>query len=302
MRGKVLRIFMIVILIAVVMVAVAMILNGRIAVETNLTKSVLLGAEPIPLNQEVTLKAATFNIHDLYVVSDHRPERMRAIAQALTELDPDVVGIQESFIERDRQILLDSLRPSRLAYHHYYKSATVGCGLLVLSAYPIVEPFFHRYTHSGQWYKFYQGDWWAGKGVALARIQLPNGGYFDFYDTHTQARYGSDQYEACQMSQMDELVKFIKESALNWAPALLVGDMNSRLDSKPLQAAISGAGLERLMNVASRIDHIFCIENPRYKYEVLETHEIRKTIDVPGGKSELSDHPGYLSTIRISPQ
>jgi endonuclease/exonuclease/phosphatase family metal-dependent hydrolase len=278
----------------------AVIYNGRVIAETNLAKSILLGQSQAPLASEVTLKVVTFNIHDLYIASSHRDERMRGIAKTLNELDPDIVGIQESFIEKDRDTLLNLLSGTRLAYHQYYQSATVGCGLLVLSAYPIVEPFFHRFTRNGRWYEFYHGDWWAGKGAALARIQLPQG-YLDFYNTHTHARYGSNAYEPDQESQMAELVQFIKNSALSWAPAFLVGDMNCTQDSKPYQIAAIGGGLTRLMDITSKIDHIFGVDNPHYKYEVLDTREIRDTVPAGAGEVELSDHPGYMSTIRITP-
>lgn len=54
------------------------------------------------LTKAVTLKIVTFNIHDIYVASTHRAERMRAIGEKLCALDPDIVGFQESFIRRDR--------------------------------------------------------------------------------------------------------------------------------------------------------------------------------------------------------
>lgn len=279
----------------------AIIYNGRIIAETNLAKSVLLGQHMAPLAHELTLKIVTFNVHDLYVASSHRTERMLGIAKTLANLDPDIVGIQESFVGKDRRTLLDALSGTRLAHHHYYQSATVGCGLLVLSAYPIVEPFFHRFTKNGHWYDFHRGDWWAGKGAALARIALPKGGYLDFYNTHTHARYGSSAYDVDQESQMTELAQFIRKSALSWAPAFLVGDMNCTQESKPYQLAAAGGGLKRLMDIHSKIDHIFGVENPHYEYHVLNTEEIREKIPAGSGEVELSDHPGYMSTIRIIP-
>jgi len=299
---KVLKYAMVVFVVLVVLaVCTAMIYNGRIGVETNLAKSALLGARVAPLAAETTLKVVTFNIHDLYVASGHRPERMRAIGKKLVELDPDVVGIQESFIEADRNILLNELPASRLAFHKYYPSATVGCGLLVLSAYPIEEAFLHRYSQNGKWYKFYHGDWWAGKGVALARLKLP-GGYVDFYDTHAHAQYGSKEYESLVEVQMEELAQFMRASALGTAPAFLVGDMNCARGSSPYEIVTQKGRLKRLMRLDSSIDHIFGVESPHYDYEVLETREIQGEAPVANGTAELSDHPGYMSVIRIIPR
>jgi predicted secreted protein len=64
--------------------------NLRTPSETDLSKSTLRVQPPPPLAHEIALKIVTFNIHDLYAVSKHRPERMRGIAQTLRDLDhPD---------------------------------------------------------------------------------------------------------------------------------------------------------------------------------------------------------------------
>ena len=62
---------------------VAIPFNARTPSETDLSKSLLLAQPPAPLAKEVTLKIVTFNIHGLYAVSKHRPERVRGIAQVL---------------------------------------------------------------------------------------------------------------------------------------------------------------------------------------------------------------------------
>ncbi|HUW62445.1 MAG TPA: endonuclease/exonuclease/phosphatase family protein [Candidatus Bathyarchaeia archaeon] len=280
------------------LVAMAAMFNGRTDIVTDLRKSLLLTQSTAPLADEVVLRIVTFNIQDLYVAGRNRIARMKAIGETLRHLDPDIVGIQESFIEKDRRELLASIAGSRLAYHQYYKSGTLGCGLLVLSAYPIVETFFHRYEQNGKWYKFYHGDWWAGKGVALARIALPQG-IIDFYNTHAHAAYRSTQYDGVRKSQMGSLARFILDSCLRTVPALLVGDMNCAPGSMQYNTLVAGAGLRRLMNIDSRIDHIFGAPSDRYDYQVLETLPI--TGHVPGQTTPLSDHTGYMSTIRVRP-
>ena len=302
MFGKVVRAVAVALSLFVVMlaavVAVAAMFNGRTDMVTDLRKSILLTQPAAPLAGETVLKVVTFNIQDLYIAGRNRVARMKAIGETLRNLDPDIVGIQESFIEKDREYLLAQLENSRLAYRQYYKSGTVGCGLLVLSAYPIVETFFHRYEQNGKWYKFYHGDWWAGKGVALARIALPQG-VIDFYNTHAHAAYGSTEYDGVRRFQMGSLAKFILDSWTRTAPALLVGDMNCAPGSIQYNTLVAGAKLQRLMNVESRIDHIFAAPSANYECEVLETTAI--TGNVPSQVTPLSDHPGYMSTIRVKP-
>lgn len=306
-------------------VGIAALFNGRTGAVTNYAESGMLAHKPPALAEPMTLKVVTFNIADAYLFTTNRPERMRALAEKLTELGVDIAGIQESFVAEDRHLLFDALASSRLKYHMIYPAATVGNGLLILSAWPIEEAYFHRYSTSNPWYRIWEGDWWAGKGVGLARIVLPNGSCIDFYDTHAQAgRANATGYLEVRTQQMTEMARFINDSRTGTGPAFVVGDFNTLLERDDLKTAIAEARLQRVMSIPSRIDHIFAVQDPKYEFETLETKEIFG--DVQGsaadiflsrapspaelwrmkyGKPEtthLSDHPGYISTIRVSPR
>ncbi len=277
-------------------------LNARTPSDTNFSKSAMLANPPAPLAKPVTLKIVTFNVHDMYVISWNRPDRMRGIAETIKALDPDIVGLQEAWIEADRKVLFDALAGTRLAFDHYYPSGLVGSGLYIVSAFPIREAYFHRYIRNGKWYKPYHGDWWSGKGAALARVELPGGGCVDFYDTHAHAGYGSNEYDADREAQMSELAKFMNEASTKTGPAFIVGDLNCREGSKAYDSLVSEADLVRMMSMSPRIDNIFAAKNPRYTFELLESNEIDRTITLPnGGHTSLSDHMGYVSTVRITP-
>jgi sphingomyelin phosphodiesterase 2 len=275
-------------------------LNGRAGVNEDLAASALLATPPAPLSAPVTLKVVTFNIHDLYLASTDRPQRMRSIGAKLMILDPDIVGFQEAFIASDRAVLLKELESTRLKYHQYYPSGNVGSGLLIASAFPIKEVYFHRFTTSNPFYKIWEGDWWAGKGVALARLELPEG-HIDFYNTHAQAGYGNPAYDLVRNEQMAELADFIKRSHTGSAPALLAGDMNCRIEDTEFQTAVNGAGLVRVMSGESRIDHIFARTDERYACEVIKTEPIEAVVKLGEKEIALSDHAGYMSTITIRP-
>ena len=60
-----------------------------------------------------------------------------------------------------------------------FPSGALGSGLWILSRHPIVEAYFEQFTHNGHWWEFAQGDWWAGKGIGLARIELTTDTYLD---------------------------------------------------------------------------------------------------------------------------
>ena len=288
------------VLLPVVAVGVLLLSNGRVGVGEDLSASALLATPPAPLTAPVTLKVATFNIQDLYLVGKDRPLRMRAIGAKLMILDPDIVGFQEAFIASDRAVLLKELESTRLKYHQYYPSGNVGSGLLIASAFPIKEVYFHRFTTSNPFYKIWEGDWWAGKGVALARLELPEG-HIDFYDTHAQAGYGNPAYDLVRNEQMAELAEFIKRSHTGSAPALLAGDMNCRIEDTEFQTAVNGAGLTRVMVGESRIDHLFARTDERYAFEVIKTEPIEAAVKLGEKEISLSDHTGYMSTITIRP-
>lgn len=275
-------------------------MNGRTGVTEDLASSALLASPPAPLSAPVTLKVATFNIQDLYIKGQDRPLRMRSIGAKILILDPDVVGFQESFIADDRAVLLKELESTRLKYHQYYPSGTVGSGLLIASAFPIKEVFFHRFTVSNPFYKIWEGDWWAGKGVALARLELPEG-CIDFYNTHAQAGYGNPDYDVVRNTQMAELADFMMRSQCGTTPALLAGDMNCRPGDLEFETAVNGAGLQRVMQGASRIDHIFARRDERYIVDVVKTEPIEANVKLGEKEIALSDHTGYMSTIEIRP-
>ena len=255
------------------------------------------------LSQPLTLKMVTFNIQDTYVVGKYRAERMQAIAAKLCQLDPDIVGFQESFINEDRKVLIESLKNgSRLKYHQYFPSLVAGSGLLISSAYPIVNTSFHRFEVSNPFYKVWEADWWGGKGVARAKIQLPNdAGFLNLYNTHTQADYENADYETIRSTQLNNLVKFVNATKGNHSPSLLIGDINCLAGDIEFQSLLSAGNLLRVMDIESGLDHIFAIQDSLNTFDVLKTTEIQAEIVVDNNITPLSDHSGYMTTLSITP-
>ena len=256
------------------------------------------------LAQNLTLKVVTFNIQDTYVVGKHRPERMQAIAATLCELDPDIVGFQESFIYEDRKVLMDRLiKGSRLKYHQYYPSPVAGSGLLISSAYQIVDKSFHRFEASNPFYKVWEADWWGGKGVALAKIKLPeDAGILNLYNTHTQADYEKADYEVVRSNQLSNLAKYVRETKGNQSPSILIGDMNCLSGDVEFQSLVSEADLMHMMSIDSGLDHIFALRDSLNAFDVLKTTKIQAEIVVKEAVTALSDHLGYMTTLSITPR
>jgi len=285
---------------ALLIISTAIFMSGCVGARI---PEVTLSSQAQGLTEPLTLRIITYNIYDIYVESDDRAERMFGIAEKLCTLDPDLVGFQESFIKDDRNILISELQKcSRLQYHQYYPSRVVGSGLLISSVFPITERSFHRFNNSNSFFKVREGDWWAGKGVALARVELPDGiGFVDFYNTHAQAGYGNTAYKIIRNNQMVELAQFVNNSHSDGTLALLVGDLNSKIGQEAYQIALEGADLVRLMSLDSRVDHIFAVRDADYTFELLDTIRIDGHTIVDGNKVTLSDHIGYISIIRVIP-
>ena len=255
------------------------------------------------LSEPIILKVVTFNIRDLYLVEGNRVNRMRSIGKKFAELNPDIIGVQEAFVKRDRRKILKDIQNTQLRYNLYYPSGLVGSGLFILSAFPIKKKSFLRYSKNGKWYKLWHGDWWVGKGAAHSRIQLPdNQGYLDFFNTHTHAQYYiNDEYHETRCSQMNELGRFIQHISRENYPSLVVGDFNCEPGSLEYKIAVEEGNLTRMMDIPSKLDHIFAVKNPKYNFEVLDTQGIAHYLPENRKIFRLSDHKCYMSTIRITP-
>ena len=283
-------------------ITTALLLNLRTPAATDLASSAQLKDPPAALSKPVTLRVATFNIQALWIVGKHRDIRMPAIAEAVGQLAPDVIGFQEAFVKKDRDRLVALLKAKGYPYHRYFRSGYVGSGLLFSSRLPFAEEHFERYRDWGKAHKLWHGDYYAGKGVALVRIELADGaGYLDVFNTHAHAGYGEKDYIAVRMNQMLQLVDYIKRATTGTSPALALGDFNVSKDEPAYGALVEGADLERLMALPTRIDHVFAVRNPRYEFITLDTTPIAGEIQHEGERIELSDHTGYMTTIRIQP-
>jgi len=227
---------------------------------------------------------------------------MELIGRTLTTLNPDVVGIQEAFIAKDRAVLQEQLKYSRLQNYAYFDYGIVNSGLMILSAFPILETEFHQFTSKGKWYKIWQGDYWAGKGIAMARLAIL-GGELEFYNTHAQASYHKkgerDEYGDVRMGQMQEICDFLKNKSNSINPAIFVGDFNSTTGMKEYNFLVKEADLQRMLTVATEWDHVFAVRKANWEYTASPTRLLTTAKTENGEEIRLSDHDGYMTTITI---
>lgn len=291
----------------------------------NFQASTLKGND-VKWTQAYELKLMTYNIANAHGFTTNHRERISAVADLLIELDVEIVGLQEVFIEKDRKFLIEKLSSTPLKYASEYPAGFLGNGLVILSKYPIEESYFHRFKANNPWWKVWEGDWWAGKGIGHARIRLPNDTYLDFYNVHAQAYRGNQESDDVRLEQFREASEFLNQASLQNSPVFFVGDFNTQQDKPDYLHVETYSNLVRLMNMESDIDHITAIKHPDFSFEVIDTQEISGTTKAShpgefysraptpmefwrmhfadakeGETTALSDHPGYLSKIKIIP-
>jgi sphingomyelin phosphodiesterase 2 len=124
------------------------------------------------------------------------------------------VGLQEVWLKEDRETFIEFGLQHNLPYWHAFKSGILGtCGLLILSRFPILDVHFFRFKVNGQLLRVDHGDFYAGKGVGYAKLQISEDRTVDVFITHTIANYThaveDDHYRADRLTQHFELARII---------------------------------------------------------------------------------------------
>jgi sphingomyelin phosphodiesterase 2 len=190
------------------------------------------------------LQVLTLNCWGVPVWSQQRAARMRAIGRALAEMELDVVGLQEVFFGKDRQVIARAAAEGGLVHTHYFSSGVMGSGLFTLSRYPITETSFTRFRLNGRPQELIRGDYYAGKGIGRARLTTP-AGPVDVYNAHLVAPYlefGPDRFLEHRLTQVLEAAQNIRTASAD-VPSILTCDLNSTPDSVAYRALAEMAGL-----------------------------------------------------------
>ena len=249
------------------------------------------------------LRIVTFNVHDLYWLSDHRAARMREIGKVLAAQAPDVVCLQEGFVGGDVAVIAEALRAIGLEHATDYPSGVLGSGLWTFSRFPIREVFFLRFSQNGAMFDTKGGDWWAGKGVGLARLEVAPGQLLDVYNTHMICNLGGAELKAHRHVPVREFAGFVSGASPPGIPAVLCGDFNCGPGSREFVFLDDALRWQRMLQRSTWFDHVYA-RSPggAYRFTPIEEIPIQGTVPVPGEPSvSLSDHTGWLVRLRIEP-
>ena len=176
------------------------------------------------------LTVLTLNCWGLLHISALRTQRMTSIAHTLAALSPSVVCLQELFVQEDYK-LLRRLTRQALPFGKYYHSGAFGSGLAILSKYPIVQSSTVPYPLNGRPTAFWRGDWYVGKGIACATLQIGDdeGDLVEVFNTHTHAPYEKgpkDSYVCHRTAQAWEMAKLVRGACEKGRLVIAAGDFN----------------------------------------------------------------------------
>lgn len=245
--------------------------------------------------------------------SQHRAERTIALGEVLKLIDPDLILLQEVYLPSHRQGISDILK-EQWRYRHHFASSVLGSGLYTFSRYPIVDANFQRFRLGGKPERLRQGDYYAGKGIGLTRIQTPDG-LLDVYNCHTHAQYeehDDNEYAIFNETNLYEAARFIHTNSPE-SPVIVGGDLNSQPHQLGYQLLTDLTGLidayeqinkEHAATYARSNPYVTNLEDQCLDYILVrdvavEKAELTVTETIPGVIPAYSDHWGILAEISL---
>ncbi|KAK1917960.1 hypothetical protein P3342_000678 [Pyrenophora teres f. teres] len=179
-----------------------------------------------------SLRILSLNCWGLKFISTLRNERLTEIGVQIAAASPrpDIVGLQECWTQQDYNVIREKTQHI-LPYGKFYHSGIFGGGLVILSRWPIIESNMVRYPLNGRPAAFYRGDWFVGKGVACARIQMGPSprDIAEVFCTHLHAPYEAephDSYICHRTAQAWEITKLMRGAAERGHLVIGMGDFN----------------------------------------------------------------------------
>lgn len=261
-----------------------------------------IAAAPEQADEAPVLRVLTYNVWGIPIITPARAARVRAIGDAIAEVEPDLVALQEVWMPEDGVALSRALARHGLVHsRHFAGTFPGGSGLLIASRYPFREEHFRRYSQGKVPHTPWHLDWIADKGAARVVVQTPAGDV-DFAATHLQAGYGTDEYVTVQLSQMLEVAELL--GAISTGPArplILAGDLNADFSALPFRVLAARAGLSAT-DERCGIDAILYRSGSGIR---IETRAVTRVFDEPrdiaGQRQRLSDHGGVLAELVLHP-
>ncbi|XP_036007297.1 sphingomyelin phosphodiesterase 2 isoform X2 [Fundulus heteroclitus] len=229
------------------------------------------------------------------------------IGQMLCKEQHDIVLLQEVWSEKDFLYLKTKLASTH-PHSHYFKSGVIGSGLAIFSKHRIHDTFLYRYSLNGYPYMAHHGDWFGGKAVGMAVLNLA-GLTANVYVTHLHAEYSreKDSYLSHRVVQAWELQQFIRHTSTGADVVIVGGDLNMHPQDLGCRLLMSYTGLRDCYVETAKFDGCengmtLIADNPFISKNELIPFEKGIRIDyiLFKGSSKASVYCDFMSTTKGS--
>jgi endonuclease/exonuclease/phosphatase family metal-dependent hydrolase len=244
------------------------------------------------------LRVLSWNAWGLPAVSTNLQARMAALPDAIAKLDPDVILLQEIWAESDGLTIQRGL--DRHGYHyasHLAHTPYGMTGLFAASKLPLKNVGFLPFSSGRIGHSFWHLEWIASKGIGTFRVQTAVG-EVEVQNTHLQAQYDTDTYDAERLSQAVEILMMHQDWSL---PLVLGGDFNTGAEELPRRALLD---LDELRDAtpSPRPDTVYVRSGSSTRIRVLATRQaLTEAVLLENGVTTvLSDHPAVVVDLELS--
>ena len=243
-------------------------------------------------------RVLSWNAWGLPVASTNLEARMAALPDAIAKLDPDVVLLQEIWAESDGLNIQRGLQRRGYHYASHLAHTQYGMtGLFTASKRPLKNIGFLPFASGRIGHSIWHLEWIASKGIGSFLVQTPLG-EVELQNTHLQAQYDTDSYDAERLSQASEILLMHQDWSL---PLILGGDFNSGAEELPRRALLD---LDELQDTtpSANPDTIYVRSGSRIRVRVIETRQaLTEPVRLENGVTTLlSDHPAVLVDLELS--
>jgi endonuclease/exonuclease/phosphatase family metal-dependent hydrolase len=244
------------------------------------------------------VRVLTWNVWGLPAVSTNLEARMNALPDAIAKLGPDIVLLQEIWAESDGDRVRRGLASHGYPYTSHLAHTEHGMtGLFTASKLPLKNVGFLPFASGRIGHSFWHLEWIASKGVGRFLVQTPLG-ELEVQNTHLQAQYDTDAYDAERLSQASEILLMRQDRAL---PLVLGGDFNTGSGELPRQALLDLIALHDT-TPSPDPDTIFVRSGGTTQIRVVATRQaLTEAVTLANGvTAPLSDHPAVVVDLELS--
>jgi endonuclease/exonuclease/phosphatase family metal-dependent hydrolase len=244
------------------------------------------------------LRVLSWNAWGLPAVSTNLQARMAALPDAIAKLDPDVVLLQEIWAESDGLTIKRGLERHGYRYASHLAHTKYGMtGLFTATKLPLKNVGFLPFASGRIGHSFWHLEWIASKGIGTFLLQTPLG-EVELQNTHLQAQYDTDSYDAERLSQASEILLMHQDWSL---PLVLGGDFNCGAEELPRQALLHLNEL-RDTTPSPLPDTIYVRSGSSVRLHVVETRQaLTEAVRLENGVTTvLSDHPAIVVDLELS--